>query len=198
MLRNNKSKRILEFGCGTGILLKQLQEEGFTSLMGYEPSQTARDNSYLPIQDTMPDGSFDIILILDVLEHIEDDRATLDMLKTHLAPGGSFIISVPAFMTIWSEHDEKNHHYRRYTKRSLLKLIGENHTIQVFYWNFTAFILKIIGKLFRPKDKGGIEIDSSTISGIYWIILLIENQLIYWGVRFPVGASVFAITTTSR
>ena len=59
---------------------------------------------------------FDIICLLDVLEHIEDHKTTLNILKKMMSRDGIMILTVPAYKWLWSKHDELNHHFRRYTK----------------------------------------------------------------------------------
>jgi SAM-dependent methyltransferase len=60
------------------------------------------------------DQKFDLVCLFDVLEHVEDDAATLAILRAHLAPGGAAIITVPAYKTLFGPHDVELHHKRRY------------------------------------------------------------------------------------
>ena len=66
------------------------------------------------------DASFDLAVSLDVIEHLEDDVGALRELRRVVAPGGSLLVTVPAYPWLWSGHDEVNHHHRRYTQASLL------------------------------------------------------------------------------
>ena len=67
--------------------------------------------------------------LLDVLEHIEEDLATLQAVGALLAPGGHAVITVPAYRWMWSAHDEFLHHKRRYTAAELRsKVSGEQRT----------------------------------------------------------------------
>ncbi len=65
------------------------------------------------------DGTFDLITCLDVIEHTPDDRVTLAELRRVAVPGGWLLVTVPAYQALWSAHDEANHHYRRYSRRTL-------------------------------------------------------------------------------
>jgi SAM-dependent methyltransferase len=65
-------------------------------------------------------GSYDLIAVLDVVEHIEDDVAALKAMASVLKPGGKILITVPAHQWMWSAHDVVNHHKRRYSKATLL------------------------------------------------------------------------------
>ena len=70
----------------------------------------------------VPDGSFDFIFTLNVLEHIEDDQTSLCRLAAKLARGGRLLIYVPAFQCLWTSLDERLKHYRRYRRRELERL----------------------------------------------------------------------------
>src|SRR4030095_9935198 len=63
-----------------------------------------------------PTGTFDLVLLLDVIEHVEDDAGFLDgSIVPHLAPGGVLIVSVPAYQGLYSSHDDALAHHRRYS-----------------------------------------------------------------------------------
>jgi SAM-dependent methyltransferase len=73
---------------------------------------------------------YGLIVALDVLEHLEDPRPAMAILRARLRPGGWFIATVPAFGSLWTAHDEINHHYRRYRLRELEALVeGSDLTI---------------------------------------------------------------------
>ena len=86
-----------------------------------------------------PRGHFSLILMLDVLEHLTDPCAALQHVSRLLAPDGLVLIHVPAFQSLWTSHDELNHHYTRYSKRSLQEVLREAslwaESLQyTFYW----------------------------------------------------------------
>jgi SAM-dependent methyltransferase len=64
-------------------------------------------------------ATFDLITCLDVIEHTPDDQLTLEELRRVCKPGGWLLVTVPAYQWLWSMHDEANHHYRRYVRRTL-------------------------------------------------------------------------------
>jgi len=73
-----------------------------------------------------PPGRFDLILLLDVLEHVPDDRAFLEeIVADALAPGGTVMVSVPAWQRLFSAHDEALKHYRRYSPDGLRAMLSE-------------------------------------------------------------------------
>ncbi len=61
------------------------------------------------------DGSFDLLLATDVIEHLDDDVAALAELRRVAAPGARLLVTVPAYRWLWGPHDEAHHHKRRYT-----------------------------------------------------------------------------------
>ena len=120
--------RILEIGCGTGSNIAMLQ--AFGSVDAVEPDDGARElaarrsglairRGYLPDGVELADGHYDLIVLLDVLEHIPEDLPALVALKAKLAPGGRLLVTVPAMPWLWSAHDVAHHHQRRYTARTL-------------------------------------------------------------------------------
>jgi SAM-dependent methyltransferase len=72
------------------------------------------------------DDSFDVVTMLDVLEHLRDDCCALEEVHRVLRPGGALVMSVPAYQTLWSAHDEALHHFRRYEFQSLRRLLRQN------------------------------------------------------------------------
>ena len=63
-----------------------------------------------------PADSYDLIALLDVLEHVPDDKGSLAAIFTRLKPGGALLLTVPANPWMWSAHDVAHHHHRRYRK----------------------------------------------------------------------------------
>ena len=120
--------RILEMGAGTGSNIALLQR--FGTVDAVEPDGPARDfatartgvairGGLLPEGVDLADGRYDLIAMLDVLEHIPGDRAALAALRPKLASGGRILVTVPAGPWLWSAHDVAHHHQRRYTAATL-------------------------------------------------------------------------------
>jgi SAM-dependent methyltransferase len=78
------------------------------------------DATALPLAD----GSLDLVVAFDVLEHIVDHDAAISEVRRVLRPGGTFLVAVPADPRLWSEHDVAVHHVRRYTRPTLGDLLA--------------------------------------------------------------------------
>ena len=123
------SLRILDIGCGAGLFFDALSALG--DVEGIESEADAvsqsgrwRDRIHLGTLETYTSAEpFDVILVLDVVEHIDAPLAFLRRVPELLAPGGHVIVTVPAFDWLWTSHDDLNHHVRRYTTGELRRLV---------------------------------------------------------------------------
>ncbi|MGZ4254596.1 MAG: class I SAM-dependent methyltransferase, partial [Solirubrobacteraceae bacterium] len=119
--------RILDAGCGTGRNLIEFGPLGDARGIDSSPEaiDLCRRRGVLGATEgrleSLPfdDGSFELILATDVLEHIEDDQSVMRELRRVAAPGGCLLATVPAYRWLWSQHDDAHHHFRRYTLRDL-------------------------------------------------------------------------------
>lgn len=120
--------RILEIGCGTGHNLAMLGQFGTVDAVELDGEARALASQRLgrPVYEArlpelagLPEGRYDLICLLDVLEHVEDDAAALKAIGQRLAPGGTLLLTVPQHMWMWTGHDVANHHFRRYSKAGL-------------------------------------------------------------------------------
>lgn len=121
---------ILDFGCGDGLFFKVLRRFGNVRGIEIDRDLVSAENPDIGMifsdrlgSDRYDDWRFDLITALDVIEHIEDDNAAVASLVSMLKPGGRLIITVPAFMVLWDQHDVINKHFRRYSRRGLMALV---------------------------------------------------------------------------
>lgn len=159
-----RGERVLDIGCGSGGLLSLLQQQGH-STSGVEPNAdlVSLANTLHPelriVQGTGADldrvtGSFDTITIIDVLEHIEDDREQLRRIWDRLVPGGQLVVLVPAFPLLYGERDRNNGHFRRYTSRELIGKLREIgfEPVQQRYWNVLGFLPYLISERLLQRE----------------------------------------------
>jgi len=160
--------RILDAGCGSGRNMVELARYG--SVTGVEISpvsvEAARARGVgevlqgsitdLPFED----ASFDAAVSLDVIEHLEDDRAALRELRRVVVPGGALLVTVPAYQWLWSSHDTINQHHRRYNRATLLDAAASAgwRCERVTYFNSlllpVAIALRVLERV-RPASGGG-------------------------------------------
>ena len=120
--------RILDFGAGAGTYASLLRDAGTTAEC-LEPDETLqgviRDAGFtvVPDAETVPDKTYDLVYSLNVFEHIEDDQAAAYTVYAKLKPGGTLLVYVPAFMSLFSSMDRKVGHFRRYRKAPLVELL---------------------------------------------------------------------------
>jgi SAM-dependent methyltransferase len=153
---------LLDMGCGTGATLMALGRFGKATGCDISPEAVSYcrsrglDRVVLqpgPVTLPFPDGSFDLVTGLDVIEHVEDDAAMLGEIARVLKPGGAVLLTVPAYPALWSVHDESFHHKRRYLRRDLLqKLVaaglGPRHATHL-----NALLLPLIVPVRALRDK---------------------------------------------
>jgi len=160
--------RILEIGCGTGHNLPMLSDFGQVEAIEIDPAARgiAAERLGRPVGDAplpglpdVPRGSYDLVAVLDVVEHIADDAAALAAMRTLLRPGGKVLIAVPAHQWMWSAHDVVNHHHRRYSKKTLTAAIraAGMRPEKLGYFNSILFPLaagaRLLGRLTGRDDS---------------------------------------------
>jgi SAM-dependent methyltransferase len=201
--------RILDAGCGSGRNMVELARHG--SATGIELSATsvalARDRGAGEVvagsilEMPFAEDSFDLAVSLDVIEHLEDDLAALRELRRVVAPGGSLLVTVPAYQWLWSGHDEINHHHRRYTRRSLQRVAEQAGWRQTRTTYFNSLLLPVAIVL-RVLDRVNTKTTESSLDlwvppePLNWVLerpLALEAALIKRGGRIPAGLSLLAV-----
>lgn len=198
--------KILEVGCGTGSNLALLK--GFGDVEAIEPDDAARELAIsrggVPIQGgllpdgvTLADNAFDLIAMLDVLEHIPGDRPALEALLPKLRKQGRLLLTVPAIPWLWSAHDEAHHHQRRYTGRSLAKVVTESGYRIRYQSHFNTVLLplvvlaRLVGKL-TGKEGGDDAMPPAALNNLLATMFAAESA---WLGRFsfPIGVSLIVV-----
>ncbi len=162
-----KNLKILDAGTGTGANSKWLSNYGNVTSMEFDEdciSYSKNKNGLDYVQGSLlelpfQNESFDLVCAFDVIEHIENHELAVAEMKRVCKSGGRIFITVPAFQHLWSEHDEINHHFRRYTKENLNKLFENSNGEIAFssYFNYRLYpivlVARVIGKLFTSSKK---------------------------------------------
>lgn len=197
---------VLDLGCGAGTNLRFLERYGRVS--GADPSPKALDycrqrfngplaEVWLPDQLPYGEKSFDLVVMLDVLEHVENDIGALQRVLRLLKPGGTLLLTVPALRWLWSYHDIEHHHFRRYHRGALrrkLTRLGFEVSI-VSYINF--FLLPLMASarmLLRPKNWSAKDLASGVgvVGRVFEPVFSFERHILGFG-TLPIGGSLVAV-----
>ena len=199
--------RILEAGCGPGGNLAMLSAFGDVSAFEFddEARQIASEISGIEVAPgRLPDRigfeseRFDLVAMLDVLEHIDDDLSSLKALCDRLAPKGTMVVTVPAHNWLWSHHDEIHHHKRRYSKDSLRSVMEEAglEIRDMGYFNSLLFPLAVAQRFAQKAVGKQAEVEDRTgpLNPVLKAIFSLESKgagKLHW----PVGLSLYALAS---
>jgi 2-polyprenyl-3-methyl-5-hydroxy-6-metoxy-1,4-benzoquinol methylase len=206
-LNKNAPIKVLDIGCGSGVMLTSLGELGQT--FGMDMSDDAINFSkeifsgriekgFLPDQVPYKDNFFDLITALDVIEHIDQDVESLQAIRSLLVKDGKAVITVPAYMFLWSKFDEMNEHKRRYTLTELkTKLVQAGFTIEkISYYNtllFPAvFVVRMLNNILKRDGASDIDMPSLPLNFVLEKIFGMEKYLLRF-VNLPFGVSILAV-----
>lgn len=203
--------RALDAGCGSGHMLDELARFGVAVGVDADAGsvERARARGHQAIVASLlelpfTDASFGLVTCLDVLEHLDDDRAALRELLRVTAPGGALLVTVPAYQALWSLHDESNLHRRRYRAATLMAATrdagwrAERHTY------FNSILLPaaattrlatraLAGRRARREDFSDLQLTPPALDGVFELPLRLEAGLIAHGVALPAGLSLLAV-----
>lgn len=197
--------RWLDVGCGSGVLLaadSTIQRKVGVDL---DPANVAdaqaKGLDVRQVQrgwDFSEFGQFDLITLCDVVEHVEHEAPAINAVYEALKPGGVVLVTVPALMSLWSPHDVVNHHYRRYTRKTLTPLfqVDQWEILRTTY--FSSLLLPMIWtarkiKNLRGTDTGhdlkfGAKLVDAALLGIFRL----ERPWLRRG-NFPLGSSLMLV-----
>ena len=197
---------ILDAGCGTGGNLAWLSSLGQVFGIDYNEiacSLSAKKSGCV-IRASLPDGIpfknevFDLITLLDVLEHLEKDLETLRQLREKLKPGGRMLITVPAYRHLWSGHDVVHHHKRRYLKNQLRELMEESGlTIDYLsYYNTLLYpvvaMKRLLSRSTNSEPNGDLNLPSPLLNRLLHQVFSFEKHWI-GKLNSPFGVSLVAL-----
>jgi SAM-dependent methyltransferase len=202
--------RILEIGCGTGHNLPMLAQFGRVDAVEIDPvaraiasgrlGQAVHD-APLPGLTGIAQRAYDLVALLDVLEHVEADREALVSIAGRLKPNGRILLTVPAHPWMWSAHDVANHHKRRYTKRTLKAVVAAAglKLEELTYFNSVLFpvaaMARVAARVAR-KEGSGDAMPPKPVNALFEALFGLERHAI-GRLPFPPGVSLAAIASAS-
>ncbi len=198
---------LLDLGCGTGAVLGAAEGRMRVGVdmttLALEKCQTRglsdlakADATALPLVD----NTFDVVIALDIFEHVEDDIAAMAEVSRVLTPGGILVLSVPAFGFLWGPHDVALHHFRRYTRGEVearLRSVGLEIELAT-YAVFLLFPVVVVARFFEKRRSGPAEANLPAVSPFInrFLIGLLEFEaklIARMGLRLPWGSSVVVV-----
>jgi SAM-dependent methyltransferase len=204
-----ESMCVADIGAGTGKILSDVRRDGSAIAVerSLELASFGRGRYELPyvVADfdrgiPLAPASVDLALLLDVLEHVDDEGLLLGEIARTLRPGGALIISVPAFQHLWSRHDELHHHRRRYSRRALMRVLQANRfrCVRMTYYNTWLFPLVYVSRMlervpgFRRSTVTDYDKPPRAVAEVLRTVFRSEAKVIP---RFnlPVGVSLIAV-----
>lgn len=201
-IAGEKKLSILSVGAGTGEDLAYLASIGQVYAIDIDqqaldliPAGLVIEKKCADARDIpYPDNTFDLVVAFDVLEHVEQDQQMVDELYRICKPGGSAILTVPAFNALFSGHDKALCHHRRYNKPMMRALFKKFKEQNLSYWFFFLFPLAACSRLISKKSSASsMSHMPSIINKLFYETLNFENWLIAKGVKFPFGLTLYAV-----
>ncbi|MGQ2983642.1 class I SAM-dependent methyltransferase [Flavobacterium sp.] len=202
---------ILNVGCGPGRSSEYLSAFGHVTSIEYDKfcCEFASEKTGLEIlhgsitELPFENESFDLVCAFDVIEHVEDDMLAVSELKRVAVNKGILLITVPAFMGLWSHHDVINHHFRRYKMDRVDRIFkpGQNGT-SLYYTYFNSFLFppvyffrKLSNMLGSGKKRKGSGSDFEAfnpgmVNSILFRLMGSESRFINRGTKLPFGVSI--------
>ena len=178
---------VLDVGCGTGFVLERLAER--YDVTGLEPDASVRARAHPSIASRLlPGGSddlsalrgrtFDAVLMLDVLEHVDDDVAALRQVTAAIRPGGLLLVTVPANPKLWSQHDVLNEHRRRYSPDALADAMraAGYRVIHLTHINSRLYPLAWVHRITARSTMGALAVPLSPVNRLFTGVFAGEAQ----------------------
>jgi SAM-dependent methyltransferase len=215
-------REVLEVGCGTGVVLAQLQRLFPNGrIIGMDLFDEGLKFARQRFKGTLIQGdvfqysfdrSFDLIGAFDVIEHLDEDEKILRRFYEQLRPGGHLIITVPAHQGLWSYFDEVAHHRRRYAVADLERKLADAGFSRIYVTQFMSALFPLmwikrrllgekatkLSEADAHRRQAAVESDLKINPLINWFMdLLLWPEAFFvsrhW--RIPLGTSLMALAT---
>lgn len=212
-INQNRNLEILNIGAATGRSSQMLERYGNVTSLEYDKVCCDFVKEKLGINvvngsiTNLPFDSkaYDLVCAFDVIEHVEDHDMAIAEMKRVCKDEGTLCVTVPAYMSLWSEHDVVNKHFRRYTLKELLELFGNSQLKEIYssYFNTLLFlpiyafrqVSKIIPEKYLRKGSGSdfeLKTQFNLVDSLLRKIFGLEIVLLRY-LKFSFGVSIITI-----
>lgn len=204
---------IFDIGCGTGEMVDMLREFGSVWAMDASPEAVAycreRFGPEVEVRlgsvphDLPSPCSTQVVTAFDVIEHLDDDLEALRCIHVALVPGGTLVVTVPAFQFLWGPHDVLSHHRRRYTAARLRRRLEESGFVvdRLSYFNTWLFPVVAATRIGRrltgeKAPRSDFRMPSRWLNRLLCGLFCSEGRMLRAG-NLPFGVSILAVCTKS-
>jgi SAM-dependent methyltransferase len=192
---------ILDAGCGTGFARSELSRGGTVIGLDASPEAIAQGLDGKPVESCVayaqsipfPSDTFDLVVALDIIEHLEDEMPALSEVRRACKSGAYFYVTVPAYQGLWSHHDEVLGHYRRYTvcemveklKKAGFEICRASYLVSSILPAAAAF--RALRRRFGKESKGtDLFPVPEPFNFLLSLVMRVECRLA-WNARLPFG-----------
>jgi len=194
---------ILSVGCGDGHELEVLNKYGSVDVLDVNEQavklapRELYSTAYIDdLCEFKSKKKYDVVVGLDVLEHIKDGKKAVECIHSLLREGGYFVLTVPAHQILFSAHDRALNHFRRYSKKELKDLIESKFEVLFLsYRYFFLFLPVVASKIINRDTKPRIEAPQlpGFLNYILFLLCRIEISIMNIGITLPFGISLVCI-----
>jgi SAM-dependent methyltransferase len=195
---------ILDVGCGDGLFFDQLaQFTKFFEGVEADPALVRADGPWrqrihvTPFETFAPGRRYGLVLMLDVLEHLARPASALRHALSLLEPGGRVVITVPAFSSLWTSHDDFNQHVSRFT-RSSFGVVASDASMHVetsryfFHWTCPVKLAQRFKERVMPIHSGPARVPPAWLNASLFALCRAEQKLL-GRLALPFGSSILVV-----
>lgn len=198
--------RILDIGCGAGLFFNALEQFGYVEGIESDPIAVEQSGRWRrrihagELNTFVAADPFDIVLALDVVEHVRNPETMLRQAARFLASDGRMLITTPAFDWLWTSHDELNHHVKRYTAAEMRELVRAAglEPIETRYLFQSLIVPKLLVRTreaLRTSRASVPHVPPGALNRALETWFRSENAI---AGRLPFGSSVMAIASAEK
>lgn len=196
--------RALDVGCGDGLIFGALGDYA-AAVEGVEPdahlvTERLRSDGTIHVRpfdpSFQPGRRFGLVLFLDVLEHLDDPSAAVAHAASLMEEEGTILVTVPAFRSLWTSHDDLNRHVTRYDRGELLALLSPHFTVDkaryFFRWVHPAKLFQRAMEGVTRPEPAPPQVPPPPLNATMYAMSRIEEAVLSWS-TIPVGSSLLAV-----